>query len=132
MDSLNEKKKLKKVRSFGITFSILFLIIAIYDLAKFEFLYLYFFGVSSAISLVTFFCPMILFKPSLYWEKLGLLLGKFFSPIILSLIYLLTIVPINFLVRLMRVDLLNKKINRKTKSYWIDSKDKHIGFKSQF
>ncbi len=83
MDSLNEKKKLKKVRSFGITFSILFLIIAIYDLAKLEFLYLYFFGVSSAISLVTFFCPMILFKPSLYWEKLGLLLGRFFSPIIL-------------------------------------------------
>ncbi len=109
MDSLNEKKKLKKVRSFGITFSILFLIIAIYDLAKFEFLYLYLFGIGSAMSLITFFYPMILFKPSLYWEKFGLLLGKFFSPIILSLIYLLTIVPINFLVRLMSVDLLKKK-----------------------
>ena len=66
------------------------------------------------------------------WEKFGLLLGKLFSPIILTIIYMFTIMPIKLILKIFSVDLINKKKNISLKSYWIE-KDKHsTDFRNQF
>ena len=126
-----EEKKFKKAKNFGYTFSFFFLVISIYtSLNKLYFLpYL---AVFVLFTLTTLFFPIILYKPAELWQRFGFFLGKIFSPIILSIIYLLTIIPINILIRILNVDILQKKVIKKKKSYWINVKEKKIDFRSQF
>ena len=51
------------------------------------------------------------------WEKFGILIGKFISPMVLILIYLITIIPINIILRIFRIDLLKKKATLSKEEY---------------
>lgn len=53
------------------------------------------------------------------WTKLGLLLFKVVNPIVLGLIYGLTLVPIGLLMRLSGRDPLSVKLDPQAASYWI-------------
>lgn len=53
------------------------------------------------------------------WTKLGLLLFKVVNPIVLGLIYGLTLVPIGLLMRLTGRDPLSVKLDPQAASYWI-------------
>ncbi len=121
---------IKKCKNFGYTFSIIFLIIGIYSFINSNyFLFIY---------LSLFFFLITIIKPSFYkffgfyWEKFGFFLGKFFSPVILIIVYLITIMPINIIFRLLRVDILKKKKSNTINSYWEIRKNKKINFTDQF
>jgi Saxitoxin biosynthesis operon protein SxtJ len=53
------------------------------------------------------------------WETTGLVLGKLNTFLILTIIYFILIVPIAWLLRLMRKDLLDRQIHRESGSYWL-------------
>ena len=92
----------------------------------------YFLALSVFFSILTYLRPNFLRFLSDTWEKFGLFLGKFFSPVILTLIYLLTIIPINFIVRIFRIDLINKEVSNKVESYWVKREDSKVNFKDEF
>jgi len=54
------------------------------------------------------------------WTKLGLLLFKVVNPIVLGVIFGLTIIPIGLLLRAFGKDLLRMKFDPEAKSYWIE------------
>ncbi len=54
------------------------------------------------------------------WTKLGLVLFKVVNPIVLGLIYGLTIIPIGLALRASGKDLLRLKFDPDAKSYWIE------------
>ena len=126
-----EEYPTKKCKGFGYTFSLVFLVITLYSFLKFD-SFKFFFSISLCFFLVTIFYPTCFKLPAFLWEKFGLLLGKFFSPIVLALIYAATILPINLVLRIFSIDLLGKKINKKTNSYWIKRLDDKINFRNQF
>ena len=126
------KFPLKKCKNFGYTFSVLFLLITCYFFFKNNSLFLLSFSISTIFFLLTFFLPSYLKLLAFYWEKFGVLLGKVFSPIILILVYIITILPINLILRIFSIDLLKRRINNKTKSYWINRLDNKINFRNQF
>lgn len=126
-----EEYPTKKCKGFGYTFSLVFLVITLYSFLKFD-SFKFFFSISLCFFLVTIFYPTCFKLPAFLWEKFGLLLGKFFSPIVLTLIYAATILPINLVLRIFSIDLLSKKINKKTNSYWIKRLDDKINFRNQF
>ena len=126
-----EEYPTKKCKGFGYTFSLVFLVITLYSFLKFD-SFKFFFSISLCFFLVTIFYPTCFKLPAFLWEKFGLLLGKFFSPIVLTLIYAATILPINLVLRIFSIDLLGKKINKKTNSYWIKRLDDKINFRNQF
>ena len=126
-----EEYPTKKCKGFGYTFSLVFLVITLYSFLKFD-SFKFFFSISLCFFLVTIFYPTCFKLPAFLWEKFGLLLGKFFSPIVLALIYAATILPINLVLRIFSIDLLSKKINKKTNSYWIKRLDDKINFRNQF
>ena len=65
------------------------------------------------------------------WLKLGTLLGRIVSPIVMFLVYFVFITPLAVIIRLFGKDLLRKKFN-KSPSYWI-KRGKNIGtMKKQF
>ncbi len=53
------------------------------------------------------------------WFKFGLLLSKVVSPIVLGLIFFLTVVPIGVIRRIGNKDPLNQTIDPSVKSYWV-------------
>ena len=121
-----------KCKNFGFTFSIIFFLLALYSYAN----DLFFFKI--ALALFILFLILTKVRPSIfkflafYWEKFGIILGLFFSPIILSFVYLVTIMPINLIVRVLGIDLIKKKKNRKIRSYWQLRKNDINNFKDQF
>ena len=124
--------RIEKCKSFGFTFSILFLLLSIYDIYYIDFFYIVYLLFSAILFVVTIFRPKSLRFFAFYWERIGVYLGMFFSPIILSLVYLLTIIPINLVIRILMIDLVKKDYVKQRKSYWQTRKNNEINFKDQF
>jgi hypothetical protein len=53
------------------------------------------------------------------WTKLGLLLFRIVNPIVMFLIFALTVVPISLILRLVGKDLLRLRTDAAARSYWI-------------
>ena len=123
--------KIGSNRSFGIVFSIAFLLISLYPLINGENLRLW----SLIISIVFFVLGIInsnLLKPlNKLWFKFGLILGKIISPFIMGMIFFVVVTPIAILMRLLRKDLLNLKFN-KNNTYWIQKSGPKSKMKNQF
>jgi len=121
----NEKK-------FGYFFSFVFLIIAIYPLLFDSSINIWSLILSILLLLISFRFSKILILPNNIWNKLGILLNKIVSPIIMSLIFIITFFPIGIIFKIFRIDLINKKISKDTTSYWIIRKNKLESFKKLF
>lgn len=123
---------INKSKNFGYTFSFIFILAAIYNFHYELSFWLYLFILSFIFFIVSFFKPQIFRYVAYLWEKFGLLLGKIFSPVILTIIYIFTIIPVKLILKIFFIDLINKKKNNSLKSYWIE-KDNHLtNFKDQF
>jgi len=106
-------------RSFGLVFTAVFLLIAIWPL---------FYRESPrwwAVALATVFAIIATWKPALLaglnrlWLKLGLLLGKIVSPIALGILFYGVVAPIGLVMRLTGKDPLRLKLDSGANSYWI-------------
>ena len=131
MNSFREYK-VEKCRNFGFTFSVIFLIISIYDIYYINTFYKAYLVIATILFFVTLFKPLYFRFFGYYWERFGVYLGIFFSPVILFLVYLFTIIPINLFVRILQIDLIQKNYVKKQKSYWEIRKNNEINFKDQF
>ena len=76
-------------------------------------------GIGTALLLLGLVAPSLLAPFNKAWTKLGLLLFKIVNPIVLGLIFLLTIVPIGLLLRAFGKDPLRLQFDPDAKSYWI-------------
>ncbi len=151
MDQSLIKVEIGTERSFGIVFSIVFFIISLYlliDGGALIYSYplidggaLVYSSLSVAIILLTisfilltisFINPSLFRKPNLWWHKFGMLLGSIIAPIVMGLIYVLTIVPTGFILRAFKKDPLNIKVDKSRKSYWISRDRPPQPMKDQF
>ena len=119
-------------KSFGVVFSIVFLIVAIYPLINSEGLRIWALIVSAVFLLLAIAAPKILNLPNKLWFKFGILLGSIIAPIVMALVYFITVLPTGIIMRLLGKDLLKQKLDKNTKSYWIDRKEPMGTMKNQF
>ena len=80
----------------------------------------------------TIFLPRYLYVLNKVWTKFGLMLGKITTPIIISLIYFISVAPFGILFRCINVDFLKQKYNKKQETYWINKKNNIGSFKDQY
>jgi len=118
--------------SFGVVFSIVFLIFSLYPLINSEGLRIWALVVSTIFFLIAFLAPKILVLPNKLWFKFGLLLGSIVAPIVMTLVYFVTVVPTGLIMRLLGKDLLTQKLDKNAKSYWIERKEPMGSMKNQF
>lgn len=64
--------------------------------------------------------PKILAPLNKAWTKLGFLMFKIVNPIIMFLVYAITIVPIGLLMRLAGKDPMRLKLDKEANTYWIE------------
>lgn len=66
------------------------------------------------------------------WVIVGGYIGKVNSIIILLLLFIFIITPTSLIFKILRKDLLNKKVDLKCKSYWIDREEQPGSMINQF
>ena len=124
-------KNLPSNRNFGLVFFVLFLIIGIYPLINHENVRLWSLIISLIFLILGLINSKILIPLNRLWFMFGILLGKFFSPLIMLMIFFLVVTPIGILMRIFKKDSLNLKYNE-GKSYWIEKKGPKSKMKNQF
>ena len=131
----NIKTGKKDIRSFGITFGIIFLIISgfLYYQEKDSFqLFIYLAGSFSCLGIVF---PIVLKPVYIVWMIFAVILGWFMTRVILSLLFYIIITPIGLFLRIIGKDLLDLKEQKNQKSYWNmrnSRKEQNQNYEKQF
>ncbi len=110
-----DKQNLKK---FGITMGIAFLVITLLILFKRGHI-----GLSTSLISALFFisaliAPNLLRPVYILWMKLAFFLSWINTRLILALLFYLIFTPIGLIMKLFRIDVLDKKIDKNKNSYW--------------
>ncbi len=103
-------------RSFGIVFTIFFLILSIYPIINKETVNVFFLVISIIFLMITIIRPQLFYFLNKIWFKFGILLGKIVSPLVMGIIFYLTVTPTGIIMRLLGKDLLKKKNRNKRKN----------------
>ena len=124
--------KVGSIRSFGILFFLVFIIIAFYPLLNDHGIRIW----SLIVSFIFLFLGMVnspILKPlNLIWFKFGLFLGKFIAPIVMGIVYFIVVFPTFLFLKLIKKNYLNIKYERNKTSYWINIRNKKTTMKDQF
>ena len=123
--------KISSNRSFGIVFFIVFLLIALYPLTYSGEIRIWSAIISLVILVLGLLNSKILSPLNKLWFKFGIFLGKFVSPIVMSLIFFLVITPTGLIMKVIGKNLLNLK-NENKKTYWINKDNSNNSMKNQF
>ena len=123
--------KIGSNRSFGIVFFIVFFLISIYPLVNSESIRIWSLIVSLIFLTLGAINSKLLNPLNKVWFKFGLVLGRIISPIIMGIIFFLVVTPIALLIRILKKDLLNLKLN-KNNTYWIEKSGPKSKMKNQF
>jgi hypothetical protein len=118
-------------KSFGIVFSIFFSLIGLWPLLNLSSVRVWSIVLAFLFLATAFVYPKVLRPLNHIWIKLGDVLGKFISPIVMALIFFAIVTPISFLVRALGKDLLKLKFSKNT-SYWIRRKQNITSMKKQY
>ena len=124
------KIKSKDNITFGILFFIFFLIIGLYPLKSDEVIRVWSVVLSLVLLIITIIKPNLFTFLNKFWIKLGILLGKIISPIVMGLVFFFVVTPIGILVRVLKKDVMGLK--KGASSYWINREDKVQTMKKQF
>lgn len=106
-------------RSFGLVFSIVFLLIGAWPLLHGGPPRWWAGGIAAVFAMVAVARPALLANLNRLWIKLGILLGKVVSPIALGIVFYGVLVPIGVAMRLAGKDPLRLKHDVNAPSYWI-------------
>jgi len=120
---------LKTNKAFGLMFALIFL--AIFFFLDNNFFKILFLGIFFSTLIISLFFDNFLSTPKKYWIKFGFFLGKIISPIIISFIYFVVVLPTNIFLKAFRKDILDTKLDTKKKSYWV-KKSNDIDMEQQF
>ena len=119
-------------KGFGIVFAIFFLLVGLYPLVHGEGVRLWVLVAAIILLVVAFLAPKILSLPNKVWFKLGVALGAIIAPIVMAIVYFITVVPTGLIIRLIGKDLLKEKLDRNATSYWIEREQPVGSMKNQF
>ncbi len=126
-----KKKSINSNKSFGILFFVVFFLYGIWPILSSNEIRIWSLSMGIIFLILGLLNSKLLTPFYNLWIKLGTLLGRIVSPIVMFLVYFVFITPLAVIIRLFGKDLLRKKFN-KSPSYWI-KREKNIGtMKKQF
>ena len=118
-------------KSFGILFSIFFLLIAIWPLLEDNTIRFWALSISFIFFVLAYLKQELLKPLNVGWIKLGESLGKIVAPVVMALIYFFILTPLSFIIKIFGKDLLKIKFS-KNNSYWIKREKNITSMDKQF
>ena len=108
-------------RSFGLTFTVVFLLISAWAVWTGRITLGLSFAVASVATLfVAWLRPALLHRPNRAWMRFGAALHVVVSPIVLGAIYFGVVAPVGIVMRLAGRDALRRRLDPQARSYWIE------------
>ena len=123
-------KNQSSVKSFGILFFIVFILISFWPLINSQSIRIWPLPIALIFLILGLLKSKILIPLNNAWIKLGEILGLIIAPLVMCMIYFIIVTPIGLLMKIIGKDLLGLKFI-KTKTYWVDKKEK-FSMKKQF
>ena len=106
-------------RSFGLVFAGFFALLAAYNRWHAGGRWPLYLGIAGVFLLAALVRPDVLAPLNRLWAKLGILLGKIVSPLVLGLIFFVVMTPLGALMRALGKDSLRLRSDSGAGSYWI-------------
>jgi hypothetical protein len=106
-------------RAFGLTFAVVFLLIALFPLIQGGLPRLWALALSALFLMAGLFAAPALRPANRLWLRFGALLHAITSPIILGIMFFLVIMPIGLAMRLFGKDFLRLRFDPSAQTYWI-------------
>jgi len=121
-------------RGFGLVFAGLFAAIAAMRIWNGHVDAAWWLGVAIVFALLAFFWKAPLAPLNRLWARIGRALHAAVSPVVMGLLFFVSIVPIGLLMRLSGKDVLRLRRDPSAETYWIacDPADRHDAMKDQF
>ena len=121
-----------EIKKFGMGLTVLLCLIGGWQLYKGNInVYVWFFGFAGLVLVLSFFAPIILKPLYKVTRTVGDAIGWVNTRILLSIIFYVIFTPIGILSRLLRKDLLDRRLDKDAKSYW-NKKDNGVFAKEQY
>ena len=128
---MQEKIKLPSNRNFGIVFSIVFLIIAIWPILNQNEIRIWSIIISLIFLILGLINSKFLSPLNKAWFKFGLVLGSIIAPIVMGIVFFLVVTPTGLIMKALGKDLLGLKRN-KNNTYWLEKDNSNNNLKNQF
>ena len=109
-------------RNFGLIFALVFSVIGIFSYFNGVLFWFWFFAVAIAFLLISLIVPVLLKPFNFLWFKLGIMLQKIVSPIVLATLFFFFLTPIAVSMRIFGKCFLDMKFNSNASTYWIERK----------
>jgi predicted membrane metal-binding protein len=120
-------------RSFGLVFAAVFLAIALWPLINGDGVRWWSATVSAAFAIIAIVLPAILGPLNRLWFRFGLILGRLVSPVVMAIIFFVTVTPTALIFKLMKKDPLALRKLPDAASYWVNRDDSaDSSMKNQF
>ena len=128
---MQEKIKLPSNRNFGVVFSIVFLIIAIWPILNQNEIRIWSIIISLIFLILGLINSKFLSPLNKAWFKFGLILGSIIAPIVMGIVYFLVVTPTGLIMKALGKDILGLKKN-KNNTYWLEKDNSNNNLKNQF
>ena len=128
---MQEKIKLPSNRNFGIVFSIVFLIIAIWPILNQNEIRIWSLIISFIFLILGLINSKFLSPLNKAWFKFGLILGSVIAPIVMGIVFFLVVTPTGLIMKALGKDILGLKRN-KNNTYWLEKDNSNNNLKNQF
>ena len=131
---MNNKSNIKmgSNRSFGLVFFVVFLILGLWPVKSGGDINILLILISLVFLFLAIIKSKFLTPLNKLWFKFGIKLGAIIAPIVMGVVFFLVVTPIGIIMKITGRDLINKKINKNIKTYWLNRKKAVGSMKRQF
>jgi hypothetical protein len=135
MSTDNKTSKELSNRTFGLIFAAIFLLIALFPLINQGEPRNWALAITAFFVVTSLAIPKILTPLNLLWAKFGQLMHKITNPLLMGMVFFLTVLPTGIMLKLLGKDPMRRKKDPQAKSYWIKREPSKItseSFDQQF
>lgn len=115
----NTTVRMGSERSFGLVFAGVFAIIALLPLLGGSGPRLWALGIGALFAVLGLVKPDVLRPLNRLWFRFGMLLSRIVSPIVMGILFIVTVTPTGLIMRALGKDPLRKSMEPEAESYWI-------------
>lgn len=127
-----KQAKQKDLKTFALIWSFIFLIVGLWPLLHGNAVRLWAIVVMLIFGIIAFSKPSLLSSFYKIWVKVGEFIGGIISKAIMVILFYGMFTPIAIILRLLGKDLLGKKLDKNSSSYWIERDTQPGSLKNQF
>jgi hypothetical protein len=129
---MNAGVKKKDLVTFALIWALIFFAIGLYPLIRGADLRVWSLVVAILFILISLIRPTMLKNFYVIWVKIGEFIGGIVSRVIMFILYFGLFTPVAFMLKVLRKDLLGKKIDDKKTTYWVTRDSQPQSMKNQF